>query len=78
MQNNKSLQLAMIHQEVFHKPEIALEFMGTIIDSLRLYKEKTDKRNSNIWLIVKNLKPEYLAELKKLVVPEVFTSLGLD
>ncbi len=45
--------------------------------ALENYRREVTKRNSNIWLVVKNLKPEHLEEIKKLVIPEVFEDLGL-
>ncbi len=75
---DKNLQKSFIHSAIMEDPETAIEFLEAIVYSLQKHKEAIDKKNSNIWLIVKNIKPEYLTEIKKLIVPEVFTNLGLD
>ncbi len=51
--------------------------MDMIINGLESYEREVTKRNSNIWLVVKSLKPEHLEEMKKLIIPEVFEDLGL-
>lgn len=59
------------------KPEMAYKVLECVIDGIKNYRHDTDKKASNIWLIVKNLKQKDLDRLKELIVPEVFESLGL-
>ncbi len=75
---DRNLQKAIIQSQILENPEVALEFMETIVSALKKHKENIDEKNSSVWLIVRNIKPEHLAELRKLIVPEVFTNLGLD
>lgn len=64
----------LIHQ----KPEMSVDILNAIIIGLQQREEDLDKKASNIWLVVKNLKPEHLEEMKKLIIPEVFESLNLN
>ncbi len=58
-------------------PKHAFEILDAIVIGLQEYKQKVDKQHSNLDLVIRNLKPEYLIEMKKLIIPEVFESLNL-
>lgn len=77
-EEQKAIMLANIAIEVTENPAFGLEIMALITDGLKEYKHKIDKRSANIWLVVKNLKPEYLEVLKKIIIPEVFEDLNLN
>ena len=70
-------QSAWIQSKIMHRPEFAMEVLSWVLSALEKSRQETDKRNSNIDLIVRNLKPEHLEEMKKLITPEIFTSLGI-
>lgn len=74
----KRIIIANMRALLLLEPEHTLDLFKIVLNSLEDYKDESVKRNANIDLIVRNLKPEYLVELKKLVIPEVFESLGIE
>ena len=73
----KYIILAEMMTMVEEDPNLAFEIMSYAINGLINYKKKLAKHEANLWLVVKNLKPEHLEEIKKLIIPEVFEDLGL-
>lgn len=77
MDAEKIQTISSIHRLTHTNPEFAYEALEAVIGGLKVYRKDTDRKASNIWLIVKNLKQKDLDRLKELIVPEVFESLGL-
>jgi hypothetical protein len=73
----KYIILAEMQAMVEKEPKLAFEIMSYAINGLIDYKKKLAKHEANLWLVVKNLKPEHLEEIKKLIIPEVFEDLEL-
>lgn len=79
MEISKEMQLeADVMRQVEQNPEFVFTLLHAAVQGLENYRKEITKKNSQIDLIVRNLKPEYYAELKKYVVPEVFENLGLQ
>lgn len=55
----------------------AIELFIEILETFKEKEHEISRRESDIWIVVKNIKPEYLDEMKKLIIPEVFERLGL-
>lgn len=68
---------AEVYQAVLNDPEFTMSILGNAMDALAEYRRQVTKKNSNIHLIVMNLKPEHLKEMKEFIIPEVFESLGI-
>ncbi len=78
MELKHHLLLADVYNFVKDDPAFASSVVENVMDGLTAYSTELRKKNANIDLIVRNLKPEHYAELKKYVVPEVFENLGLQ
>ena len=55
----------------------AIIIMEEVITGFQEREEKIEQMKQNLKVVIMNVKPEYLQEMKKLIVPEVFDSLGL-
>lgn len=73
----KYITLAEVMTMVEKEPQIALEVIQYALDGLRKRENNLKKKETNLWLVVKNIKPEYLEEMKKLIIPEIFENLNL-
>lgn len=69
--------IVRVQMMISKDPDLSFEILNAVVGGLKEYKSDVDKLASNIWLVVKNIKPEYLEEMKELIIPEVFKSLGL-
>ena len=81
MKEELQIKKERVYAEMIAILKIDDTFLTEMIDLVQWWlnsKEKSlNKSRSNIWLIVKNLKPESLEELRKLIIPEVFEDVGL-
>jgi hypothetical protein len=75
---DKAVTLELVYKKIVSDPSYTFRLMEVVEAGLRDSQAEFNKKNSNLWLIVKNLKPEYLEEMKKLIIPEVFESLGIE
>lgn len=76
-EERKAVICAEVYQAVLTNPDFAMSILGNVVDGLADYRRQITKKNSNIHLIVMNLKPEYLEKMKEFIIPEVFESLGI-
>lgn len=78
-QDLKKYRIVIETKEAVTKdPKFAFDILGAALQGIEELRLESMKKNANIHLIVMNLKPEYLEEMKKLIIPDVFESLGID
>lgn len=77
LQRRIAAEIAVL-EEIERDPEFMFALLSVAIKGLENYRKEITKKNSYINMIVRNLKPEYYAELKKYVIPEIFEVLGLQ
>lgn len=64
-------------RRIIDEPDGAIRLFNELLWAFEEKEERMAKREGNLWHVLKNLKPEHLEEMKKLIAPEVFESLGL-
>jgi len=66
-----------VYQAVFDDPNFAKEVLNYMLSGLHDYRKVFVKKNSCIDLIVRNIKPEYIEEMRKVIIDDVFEVVGI-
>ena len=79
MKEEDYILLNSLQERIKREPIFSLEVFAVILNCLKEYERKTDKKHSYIDLVVKLIKPSaYSSFMNKNLSTEVFETLGLQ
>lgn len=76
-EEKKMILIANVQQAVLDDPDFAEVILSIALDSLKEVRQNLNRKSSALNTIAMNIKPEYIEELQKILIPEFFERAGV-